>query len=391
MYCICAGPPHLPASRKIKATTGTKDLWLNIYDPSKEFPKATFFKLEKFGKTLAQKGALTVIDHSNLIFHEIKKDHSGTYTFSVINYHLENRTQPIGVGATDITLDVLCKCRHDCTIVLVSIVRLCYFKIDHDRSLRFFHFFVVLIDGPVMTKGPGYHYVIPGDPVSLICCYDLESNPPAKITWTDPQGNEVKSRSNYFQDDGPGKVQLNISEVAVGDSGAWQCSIEVAHTSVAYNSNGTAVIGNISHKVQLNVIGKRLDNSDTFACLTVILFRAETQLLINLSIAQVGDSWIFLKWTCENCSKAPEFEVTMIVSINGSSRILPVVKRMSVNITNLELKLAYDFTVTAVLRSGGIIARSSYSNTIRYSKAAIISVIFLTTAAIFACRANSLD
>ena len=59
---------------------------------------------------MVQTSALDVMGHSNLLFHEIDKEHNGIYSFSVQNYHLQNTTYPIGSDTTDVTLDVRCKC-----------------------------------------------------------------------------------------------------------------------------------------------------------------------------------------------------------------------------------------------------------------------------------------
>ena len=63
--------------------------------------------------------------------------------------------------------------------------------------------------------------------MSLICGYNLESNPKATISWTDPRGNPVTISDNYTQDNGPEVVQLNITRVNKSDNGTWGCSMEV--------------------------------------------------------------------------------------------------------------------------------------------------------------------
>ena len=108
-----------------------------------------------------------------------------------------------------------------------------------------------------MTKGLGTQYVLLGDPASLICGYQLKSNPPATVSWTDPQGKRVKSGDRYYQDDGPATVQLNISKTTPGDSGTWQCRVEV-QASDTHVGSGTSVIGLVHNEIQLNIIGKRV-------------------------------------------------------------------------------------------------------------------------------------
>lgn len=82
-------------------------------------------------------------------------------------------------------------------------------------------------DGPEITDGPKQHFVLSGDSVSLVCGYNLDSNPPAIITWTDPKGDRVVNNGRYILDDGPKVVQLNISTTSKSDSGIWVCSVLV--------------------------------------------------------------------------------------------------------------------------------------------------------------------
>ena len=261
--------PNLPSDSVTEAIVGSKGLLVNLYDPSMEFPQASFFRLEKFGKSPVQTSALTVMGHSSLVFHDISKEHHGTYRFSVENYHLRNRTQPIGFGATNMTLDVLCEC--------IPIALYDYYHLFCPSTL--------VLDDPEMSHGPckhdmllgdplscGYilaskpsvtitwsnHYVLLGDPVSLICGYNLDSNPPVTITWTNPQGKLVKSSDNYHQDDGPATVQLNISKTTANDNGLWQCYVKVRASGAHVNSYGVSEFGHLSHKIHLNIIGKRV-------------------------------------------------------------------------------------------------------------------------------------
>lgn len=113
----------------------------------------------------------------------------------------------------------------------------------------------ICLDGPVITEGPGEQYAILGDPVSLICGYNLESNPTSVVTWRDAQGNVVKNSTGYCQGDGPDVVELHIYKVSKNNEGLWSCGIEVQESDV-YGRNGTVSIGYLSHKIQLIVVGK---------------------------------------------------------------------------------------------------------------------------------------
>ena len=93
-----------------------------------------------------------------------------------------------------------------------------------------------------------------------------------------------------------------------------------------------------------------------------------------MSVVEIGGTWILLNWTapCKHCDIV-HFEVTKIISFNGSCSVFPVSNKLSFNITDLDPDLAYDFTVNAVVRGGGIIARSTFSNTVKSGKLAYYS------------------
>lgn len=64
-----------------------------------------------------------------------------------------------------------------------------------------------------------------GHPVSLICGYNLKSNPSTNVTWSNPKGEKVPNSERYMMADGPEVVQLNIRNVTESDSGTWKCSM----------------------------------------------------------------------------------------------------------------------------------------------------------------------
>ena len=109
-----------------------------------------------------------------------------------------------------------------------------------------------------MTVGPVQHYVMLGDPISLICGYNLDSKPPAFIDWRDPNGNKVENDSNYCLDNGPEVVQLKISRVTKLNEGNWTCNIQVQESNVYGTSNSSTFTKNMSHTIQLTVLGKKL-------------------------------------------------------------------------------------------------------------------------------------
>ncbi len=63
-----------------------------------------------------------------------------------------------------------------------------------------------------------------------MCGYSLISHPSPAVSWTDPQHKQVANSSRYLVDDGPGVVQLNITEASKGDNGTWKCTVSVYHS-----------------------------------------------------------------------------------------------------------------------------------------------------------------
>jgi hypothetical protein len=112
-----------------------------------------------------------------------------------------------------------------------------------------------------LTEGPREYYVLLGDPISLICGYNLDSNPAAvNITWIDPLQEPVTNNSNYHQHDGPELVQLNIFRASASHSGIWKCNILVA--------SDAGLVGNRTYSIRLHVIGELVTSkNDTDSCI----------------------------------------------------------------------------------------------------------------------------
>lgn len=123
-------------------------------------------------------------------------------------------------------------------------------------------------DGPEFSPGLEKHYVLYGDPVSLICGYDLESNPPPTITWTNPYNKSVVNTDMYVIDNGPQVIQLNITNARESDSGLWICHMEVHDKCVhriiegvlTEDCNTNTCIGYESFRTQLVVLGNKYNN-----------------------------------------------------------------------------------------------------------------------------------
>ena len=92
---------------------------LNTY--LKAFPPPSLVKIEKKGKSVSNKNAVTTTNAFTVIFHKIVKEHAGTYTITATNYHLWNKTEHVGSAVANLTLDVLCKSYTICTAVVMSL------------------------------------------------------------------------------------------------------------------------------------------------------------------------------------------------------------------------------------------------------------------------------
>ena len=62
---------------------------------------------------------------------------------------------------------------------------------------------------------------------SIVCAKDIKSNPPANITWINPNGTEVKENGRYSLKNGPDTIELNITNISSSDNGTWMCTILV--------------------------------------------------------------------------------------------------------------------------------------------------------------------
>ena len=100
--------------------------------------------------------------------------------------------------------------------------------------------------------------------MSLICGYNLDSNPKAAITWMDPQWKPVKASNLIILDDGPMVVRLNISNASNSDNGTWTCTVDVNAECVHKVVDGKLKqdceaithIGSRSFSTELIVVGK---------------------------------------------------------------------------------------------------------------------------------------
>ena len=86
-----------------------------------------------------------------------------------------------------------------------------------------------LSDGPSFKSDGSIkmHYVLLGDPLSLVCGRDQDSNPQATITWTAPDGTTVVNNARYYlAENGPEFARLNLVCTDRNDKGVWTCGIK---------------------------------------------------------------------------------------------------------------------------------------------------------------------
>lgn len=79
---------------------------MDLDNHSAAFPAPFFLQVEKYGPP---PDCVTIVNYSTLFFHKIDIETAGTYIISAANYHLQNKSEQIGLGITNLTLDVLCK------------------------------------------------------------------------------------------------------------------------------------------------------------------------------------------------------------------------------------------------------------------------------------------
>lgn len=89
----------------------------------------------------------------------------------------------------------------------------------------------------------------------LICGYELESNPPATISWTSPNPNlEVVVNSESFRmNNGTEEISLTIANVSADDNGTWTCTVEVPRNQP---SNCSFEQATVKRHMNLTVVSK---------------------------------------------------------------------------------------------------------------------------------------
>lgn len=108
-----------------------------------------------------------------------------------------------------------------------------------------------------MRNGSNNLTSIEGDPVSLVCGYQLHSNPPAIITWLYPNGSTVENSDRIIMDSGTELVQLNVTNTSSSDSGTWTCRIEIQNKCVWEQEHSCSPRNKSQeYKIELVVLGE---------------------------------------------------------------------------------------------------------------------------------------
>ena len=99
-----------------------------------------------------------------------------------------------------------------------------------------------------------------GDPLELVCGTGLQSNPPATITWRDPNGDVVVDSPRYTLVNDGREVRLILNNTIRSDMGTWMCEVRVNGEDVTTASGDRAdiLIGNETLLIDLFFVGKKL-------------------------------------------------------------------------------------------------------------------------------------
>ena len=133
-----------------------------------------------------------------------------------------------------------------------------------------YHYFnngTPLTDGPSLAVfGPSQYFVLLGDPLSLVCGADLDTNPQATITWTADGTTIVVDSPRYSVDNGPEVVRLNFTQTFLSDAGMWRCDIRTESDQYIISNgslvpmNSTVIGVTIQHDVELIIVGECVHN-----------------------------------------------------------------------------------------------------------------------------------
>ena len=167
-------------------------------------------------------------------------------------------------------------------------------------------YIILILDGPeTKVENLTLQSSFMNETKTIICARGLESNPPAIITWTNPEGDIVKNGTRYsyqYLIKGPADVTLTIFSVNEKDNGTWGCNISV--------KDGENEIGRMVMYIKLGVdgIGHPIDYRRVVIIVITIIFGTAIMIIImvpgqrrvgkpaNLRVSDVGFDSINLEW-----------------------------------------------------------------------------------------------
>lgn len=252
---------------------------------------------------------------------------------------------------------------------------------------------MTLTDGPEMKDDDKREsYVLLHQPVTLVCGRKLDSNPVAEVTWMNPQGEIVLTDGKYTAYNGPEVVHLNITSAVPADHGTWRCSVNVVSKYSTFDSEE-----NISSRdyfrtleVELNlfVVGEEYYVHYTtvscrinITCTLPILshfFHVHDSVPpgqpVDLSLTDMTPQCYQLRWSAPSNIGQPSlshYEVTSISS-NGEGVVYQTIDNIY-KFSNAESGVSYEFSVMAVSVEGGVVGRSSPSESLHLQGSMLIN------------------
>ena len=110
MYPLIAGPPKLKDGQTLKIREHSENILIDLSDNGHvPFPEPQYFALTREGRhSIAQKDGNITLTSSSVLFPNLMKSHSGSYSLSVTNFMLDS-SEEVGTFTSTFQVDVLCK------------------------------------------------------------------------------------------------------------------------------------------------------------------------------------------------------------------------------------------------------------------------------------------
>ena len=197
----------------------------------------------------------------------------------------------------------------------------------------------------------------------LVCGYNLESNPQAVITWTNPQGRSITNSDRYSMNNGPEVVQLSIANVSKNDHGTWSCTMEVS-SSEAHDCHPDQERPSRrkDYEVLLIVVSKFLVDSFIIE-LMAMLWSGPPSEPHDLRVVEINSSSVRVCWN-EPLKHGSPYLTGYKLCYSGICEDVDV--RDCVEVNHLKQEKTYKFTIYAISESGNVSAESLPSNTVMF-------------------------